>query len=75
MTVFVNNKAARNIAITTAPMASVLGQKLAAEAAEAGTNIARFFPRFPQLNPASTNIAQIPLGTNDDDTVVAWVNQ
>jgi hypothetical protein len=72
MTVFVNREATQNIAINTAPMASVLGQRLATEAAESGANIARFFAPYPQLNPASTNVAQLPLGTNE---VVAWRNQ
>jgi hypothetical protein len=72
MTVFVNREATRNIAINTAPMASVLGQKLAREAVEAGTNIARFFsPPYPQLNPQYTNVAQLPLAT---DEVVTWRN-
>ena len=48
MTVFVENEAARNIARCTAPMASVLGRTLAAEAAEAGTNIGRFFLHTPR---------------------------
>jgi hypothetical protein len=72
MTVFVNREATRNIAINTAPMASVLGQRLTTEAAESGANIARFFAPYPQLNPPSTNVAQLPLGTNE---VVAWRNQ
>jgi hypothetical protein len=72
MTVFVNREATRNIAINTAPMASVLGQRLATEAAESGANVARFFAPHPQLNPPSTNVAQLPLGANE---VVAWRNQ
>jgi hypothetical protein len=72
MTVFVNREAARNVAINTAPMALVLGPRLATEAAEAGANIARFFAPCPQLNPPSTNVAQLPLGTNE---AVAWRNQ
>ena len=72
MTVFVENEATRNVARCTAPMASVLGRTLAAEAAEAGTNIGRFFPSYPQLNPPVTNVAQLPLRTDD---VVAWSNQ
>jgi hypothetical protein len=68
-TVLVNKEAARNMAINTAPIASVLGQKLAAEA---GTNIARFFAPYPQLNPPDTNVAQISLGTDD---VVVSTNQ
>jgi hypothetical protein len=73
MTVFVEKEATRNIARCTAPIASVLGRTLAAEAAEAGTNIGRFFPTLPQINPpATTNVAQLPLRTGD---VVAWSNQ
>jgi hypothetical protein len=53
-------------------MASVLGQRLATEAAEAGANVARFFAPCPQLNPPSTNVAQLPLGANE---AVAWRNQ
>jgi hypothetical protein len=47
MTVFVNREATRNVAINTAHMASVLGQRLATEAAEAGANIARILLRAP----------------------------
>jgi hypothetical protein len=72
MTVFVNREATRNVAINTALMASVLGQRLATEAAEAGANVARFFAPHPQLNPPSANVVQLPLGANE---AVAWRNQ
>jgi hypothetical protein len=72
MAVFVDKEANRNMAINNAPMASFLGQKLAAEAAKTGTNILRFFSPYPQLNPPATNVARLPL---DMDNVVAWRKQ
>ena len=64
-TVFVEREATRNVARCTAPLASVLGRTLAAEAAEAGANIGRFFHPCPQLNPPVPNVAQLPLRTDD----------
>jgi hypothetical protein len=70
MTVFVNKEATRNMAMNiTAPVASFLGQKVAAEA---GTNIENSFSPYTQLNPPDTNAAQLPLGMDD---VVAWSKQ
>jgi hypothetical protein len=65
MTVFVNTEATRNIAINAAPMASILGQRLAAEAVETGANIARFFSPHPQLNQTYQNLARPSLGSDD----------
>ena len=64
-TVFVEREANRNIDKCTASLASVLGQTLAAEAAEAGTNIGRFFPPPPNLKSPVANVAQLPLRTDD----------
>ena len=66
-TVFVNREAQRNIAINTAPLASILGRKIDAES---GATIARFFsPACAQLDPKATNVEQPALETDD---VVAW---
>jgi hypothetical protein len=54
---------------TTVSVASFMGQKVAAEA---GTNIARFFSPYTQLNPPDTNVAQHPLGL---DEIVTWHKQ
>jgi hypothetical protein len=73
MAVFVTRESARNIAINNAPMASVLGRKLAAKAAKDGTNIGRFYSPYPQLNPPDRNVARlVPLGT---DNVVACIDE
>lgn len=61
MTVFVEREAARNFQhAQPAPIASVWGRTLTAEAAEAGTSIGHFFPSYPQVNPPVTNVAQLP---------------
>jgi hypothetical protein len=73
MAVFVEKEANRNLAINNAPLASFLGQKLAAEAAKTGTNIGRYFSSpYPQLNPPDRNVERLPLAT---DHVAAWSTQ
>ena len=71
MAVFVNKEAARNMAINSAPMASILGRKLAATAS---TNIGQYFSPFPQLAPPpTTNLKVAQLGGTDN--VVARNNE
>jgi hypothetical protein len=67
-TIFVHREADRNMALNTAPLASVLGLKIAAESG-AGTNIAHFFP--PRHPPKAQNVTD---GDTNDKTneVVPW---
>jgi hypothetical protein len=70
MRIYINREAAQNIAINNAPIDSVLGRRLAAEAS---TNINRFFSPLTQLTTPVRNVtALLQVVTNN---VVATSNK